>query len=807
VYGCVCVCVSLCGRSPLSMEVLVQQCTADHSLLMFAAHLLRPHKSKQHVSFWLRLTLLFIDNGHANDLPESAVSNVLAGVLAALADGTHRQLQTAAYMIVTKLFCRAQPSAELWTNVVDLVAKNADANDAQAALLCIVGLHQHNATFEMSKSAFNYVVKFDRLPQHIIAIAEKYEVSPFLRHFLSLLVSNGPRNSHCARIVQELASTLPAIDAHAASLAKQLLHSADQCSDDSGLPFFEQLLRTLALRCADTVDQVLNEHWSSKAPLRSRPKTPAEGLPFYLSIFDGTRHHFLHSANCTLHLGLNHASAAVRLLALEFLADPRAAKQDSEYVYTVLLQRMGDDDGGVVGAAIEHLKQLLQSSACAVLDRAPLLSACISVIGSSTDALFEHGASSVHPVKVRGAALELLLLALGTDAELGASAVGYTLPLLMPAPADHKWAAKAAAVAAASGHPLFQDLPDLSAFLSSQTSQSKKKEKPGINSQCAEAALATAQQIATNLLTDDSLVDLLIMALSRMQPSTMLILVLHEYCRLADGSKVKKPKKSTKRSGQVYESLLAMIHMTISVQTGTRKEKEVIDTAEIVETGKAVGITSALLSAAFSRGSSASQGSSLILQMLSNCVHFAAAHEVAILYRYLMLISASLSFHTAQPLIQSFVSVHIRNVGIDMLDFSSEFAVVASAGVADLCIAVQSLYICAAYISACAKQGSTELPPWQSISSHFMKLLISVSLSAYFPVFLVLSQRYGFMSIAQCGSVVGRRCNRTSVHCDRPRSFASDRWHYSNRSQIVWASLSRVLALSHRALFSSCCVP
>ena len=711
------------------MEVVVQQCTTDNSLLTFATNCLRPHKSKQHVSFWLRVTLLFIDFGHADALSESAVSIVLAGALAALADGAHRQLQTAAYMIVTKLFCRAQPSAELWTSVVDLVAKNADATDSQAALLCLVGLHQSSATYEMSKSAFNYVVKFDRLPLQLNAIAEMYDVAPFLRHFLSLLVSNAlNRNAHCARIAQELATTLRAIEPHAAGLVKQLLHSADQCADDSVQPFVEQLMRTLASRCAEAVDRTVNEHWNSAAAQQQRKRKGVADLPFYLSVFDGTRHHFVRSANCTLHLGLNHASAAVRLLALQFLAEPTAPALESEYLHAVLVDRLNDEDGGVVTAAIAHIKSLLRTelSCTASFDRPSLLSACMSVIGGASDTLFEHAASSVHPVKVRAAALELLLLAFGTDAELGALALGYTLRLLMPTVADHKWAAKAAGVAAASGLPLFQDLPDLSAILSIQTSQTQKKEPASMTTQCSEAALATAAQIATNLLTRDALiVDALISALARMQPSTMLLLVLHEYCRLADSGAAKKRAKSAKRNGKVYELLLAMIHMTIS----THKEmcQKLAGTTEMVETGKAVAITNGQLSAVLTRGSSAAPGTELILQMLSNCVHFATVHEVAPLYRYLMLVSAATSVQVAQPLIQSFVSLHIRHAAIDMLDFSSGFAIGTSLAAADRCIAVQSLYMCAAYIAACAKPASNELPAWQSICSLFIKLLASVS--------------------------------------------------------------------------------
>ena len=714
------------------MEVVVQQCTTDNSLLTFATNCLRPHKSKQHVSFWLRLTLLFIDFGHADALSESAVSIVLAGVLAALADGAHRQLQTAAYMIVTKLFCRAQPSAELWTSVVDLVAKNADATDSQAALLCLVGLHQSNVTYELSKSAFNYVVKFDRLPLQLNAIAETYDVAPFLRHFLSLLVSNAlNRNAHCARIALEVAATLRAIEPHAAGLVKQLLHAADQCTadDDSVQPFAEQLMRTLASRCAEAVDRTVNEHWHSAAAQQQRKPKGVADLPFYLSVFDGTRHHFVRSANCTLHLGLNHASAAVRLLALQFLAEPTAPTLESEYLNAVLVDRLNDEDGGVVTAAIAHIKSLLRTelTCTASFDRPSLLSACMSVIGGASDALFEHPASSVHPVKVRAAALELLLLAFGTDAELGASALGYTLRLLMPTVADHKWAAKAAGVAAASGLPLFQDLPDLSAILSIQPSQTKKKETASMTAQCSEAALATAAQIATNLLTRDALiVDALISALARMQPSTMLLLVLHEYCRLADSGAAKKRAKSAKRNGNVYELLLAMIHMTISTHKEMRKK--LAGTTEMVETGKAVAITNAQLSAVLTRGSSASPGSELMLQMLSNCVHFATVHEVAPLYRCLMLVSAATSVEVAQPLIQSFVSLHIRNAAIDMLDFSSiGFAIGTSPGAADLCIAVQSLYMCAAYIAACAKPASNELPAWPSICSLFIKLLASVS--------------------------------------------------------------------------------
>lgn len=345
---------------PLLRAALVQRALDDSSIadFLFATATRIGAANPKLISLYTLVTLEMLEHGQVR---EATLRTLIPQLLTSLKSAAFPELQSSAFMIITKLSSKAILTAKVIETLAKHLVKYAQPGTHMNALLCVIFLAQTQPSFELSKSVGKHVLALESLIDLLSDAEQSYDTTKFVRALALFLVDSlAAADDSYDRV---LAAMIPAIafsDELVQDVVRALLEHAKTESYDYESPRVQaigQTLVALSKQYVGKVDAVVHAVVASPDDARTKKETKAANKFLALTFRNvANSAHFVASttdATTSLALALDHPTEHMRYQALVALAKQCSAaakaSDDAEQAPlaltngSVLLRRMLDD--------------------------------------------------------------------------------------------------------------------------------------------------------------------------------------------------------------------------------------------------------------------------------------------------------------------------------------------------------------------------------------------------------------------------------------------------------------------------------
>lgn len=341
---------------PLLRAALVQRALDETSIVefIFAAATRIGAGNPKLISLYTLITLQMLEQAKVR---EETLRWLIPQLLTALKSVTFPELQSAAFMLITKLSSKAILTAKVIDTLTKHLVKYAQPGTQMNALLCVIFIAQAQPSFQLSKSVGKYIVAMESAVDLLGDAVQSYETTKFVRALTLFLVESLAEvddNNH--RVLTALVSSIPLAEDLVEEIVLALVKQAQEESfaeDNAGVQAVASVLVVLSKKHVNKVDAAVSTLLASSSS-SSTKKESKRVAKFFTQTFGNVANsaHFVPSttdAKTSLALALEHPTESTRYQALVSLTKQHTANEkstSSEPVLTsgnVLLRRMLDD--------------------------------------------------------------------------------------------------------------------------------------------------------------------------------------------------------------------------------------------------------------------------------------------------------------------------------------------------------------------------------------------------------------------------------------------------------------------------------
>lgn len=341
--------------TPLLRAALVQRAIDESSIIEFifnAASRLEASDPKL-TSLYTLIVLQILEQSKVS---EPMLRWLIPQLLTALKSTRFPELQSSAYMIVTKLASKATLTSKVVDALVKSLVKHAPSGAQLNALLCVIFLAQTQPSFQLSISAGKYLIHMENAVDFIQDATSKYESAKFVRLLAVFLIHQmESTNDRYFCLLQALIESVSAVDDHIDELVKVMVQHAREEGFAVAQPRVQaisQILVAFGTKNALKVDAVVGKMLSKQS---KKSKSDKQFNNFLTKTFEHVANsaHFVPlnaNANTSLALALDHPTEHIRYQALVSLAKMNDTDAGSttgkDQVLTsgdVLVRRLLDD--------------------------------------------------------------------------------------------------------------------------------------------------------------------------------------------------------------------------------------------------------------------------------------------------------------------------------------------------------------------------------------------------------------------------------------------------------------------------------
>ncbi|KAE9110044.1 hypothetical protein PF010_g11321 [Phytophthora fragariae] len=339
--------------TPLLRAALVQRVIDESSVIEFvfqAAARIGASNPKL-TSLYTLVVLQMLEQGNVT---EKMLRWLIPQLLTALKSTKFPELQSSAYMIVTKLASKATLTDKVVDALVKSLVKYAQAGAQSNALLCVIFLAQTQPSFRLSSSAGKHLVQMENAADFLRDAAANYESAKFVQ-LLTLFLTKHMKatDDEYSRLLMTLIESVSVVDTFSDELVEAMLEQAQEhafAMSNQRVQAISQALVALSKKNATEVDAVVSRLLSNQKMKSKHDKKQVTG--FLTETFKNVANsaHFVPldtNADTSLALALDHPTEHIRYQALITLAKMNDANAETkDHVLTsgdILFRRLLDD--------------------------------------------------------------------------------------------------------------------------------------------------------------------------------------------------------------------------------------------------------------------------------------------------------------------------------------------------------------------------------------------------------------------------------------------------------------------------------
>ncbi|TDH67967.1 hypothetical protein CCR75_005413 [Bremia lactucae] len=311
--------------APLLRAALVQRVINESSVIEFvfdAATRIGANNPKL-TSLYTLVVLQVLEQGKVTEI---MLRWLIPQLLMALKSIFFPELQSSAYMIVTKLASKATLSSQVVDALVKSLIKNSQSGAQLNALLCVIFLAQTQPSFSLSERAGIYLVRMENVEDFLIDAASNYASTKFMQQLIFFLTKHTQStDDEFFHLLAALIDNNLVADEGLEELVKTMIqqaHNEDFAMNSARVQAISQSLVALSKKTASEVDVVVNSMLSQQT---KKSKNDKKLNCFLSKTFENVANsaHFVSSntdANTSLALALDHPTEHIRYQALVSLA-------------------------------------------------------------------------------------------------------------------------------------------------------------------------------------------------------------------------------------------------------------------------------------------------------------------------------------------------------------------------------------------------------------------------------------------------------------------------------------------------------
>ncbi|KAG3004703.1 hypothetical protein JG687_00012427 [Phytophthora cactorum] len=338
--------------TPLLRAALVQRAIDESSVIEFvfkAATRIGASNPKL-TSLYTLVVLQILEQGKVS---EQMLRWLIPQLLTALKTTSFPELQSSAYMIVTKMASKATLTSKVVDALVKNLVKYAQSGAQLNALLCVIFLAQTQPSFRLSSSAGKHLVQMENAADFLRDATSNYESAKFVQLLTVFLTQHmKSTDDDYFRLLTTLIESVSVVDGFTDELVETMVGQAQEeafAMDNERVQAISQGLVALSKKNATKVDAVVSSMLSKQT---KKSKGDKKLNRFLTKTFKNVANsaHFVPSntdANTSLALALDHPTEHIRYQALVSLAKMNDANAtDKDQVLTsgdVLVRRLLDD--------------------------------------------------------------------------------------------------------------------------------------------------------------------------------------------------------------------------------------------------------------------------------------------------------------------------------------------------------------------------------------------------------------------------------------------------------------------------------
>lgn len=339
---------------PLLRAALVQRALDETSIVefVFAAATRIGAANPKLISLYTLITLQMLEQAKVR---EETLRWLIPQLLTALKSTGFPELQSSAFMVITKLSSKAILTAKVIDTLTKHLVKYAQPGTHMNALLCVIFIAQAQPSFQLSKSVGKYIVAMESAVDLLGDAVQSYETTKFVRALTLFLVESlAEVDDSNHRVLTALVSSIPLAEELVEEIVLALVKQAQEESfaeDNARVQAVAGVLVVLSKKHVGQVDAAVTSLMVSSTATKKEAKRVTK---FFTQTFGNVANsaHFVPSttdAKTSLALALEHPTEHTRYQALVSLAKQHAVSMEnstSEPVLTngnVLLRRMLDD--------------------------------------------------------------------------------------------------------------------------------------------------------------------------------------------------------------------------------------------------------------------------------------------------------------------------------------------------------------------------------------------------------------------------------------------------------------------------------
>ncbi|XP_074642790.1 HEAT repeat-containing protein 1-like [Tubulanus polymorphus] len=374
--------------SHLPRMTVINHCRADLGFLTFVCEMvpnfLKIHGNASNNSTSLRVIMSFYATTVVGALENGNVKEeMIAKLLPYLTQGfksKNIEYKASSYMIMSQLVTKAKIKKEFFANTLPALSKHIPSVMISEALTCICLIYETQTIDEVPKRTFRHICRLPAVVSTIQMLSSKYIISKFLDRFLSRLTREGIKDaatmtcseggddmeqefSPYSALLEGILSDVQLTSDTAQHVIKILLdefmsQKNDEPADIDSLNRIKQFIGIMEKRYPLDVDAVIEK--TTKRGLSPNQQSIVQ--EFITATMSAAKHSVIPDSETNLVLAANHPKAEIRKLAIQQLikiVNNNEAK-DKDFVASIFIDRLNDDDAEVVKAVLQDVQVLKQ---------------------------------------------------------------------------------------------------------------------------------------------------------------------------------------------------------------------------------------------------------------------------------------------------------------------------------------------------------------------------------------------------------------------------------------------------------------
>ncbi|XP_035698603.1 HEAT repeat-containing protein 1-like [Branchiostoma floridae] len=385
--------------TPLAWSTVINHCAADLGFLTFICDMVQkavkvhssldssaPSPMRALISFYATTILGALEVTEI--IKENMVTKLLPYIIKGLKSRTIPDYKAASYLIIGQLANKITMQGLLVQTFVKGICKHISPQLSVEAVTCLAVLCHKQRVDKLPKRSFKHLCRVPGLVQTLARLGTAHDITGLLAVFLPALVkaavndtvstttgtssegedgTTGPV-SYCG-LLENLLLDVELTESLQTLVAKHLFqeyltvrgHVAGKSSAtvQSLNERVGPIVKLIDRRYPVAMDTILQIHMGQSSEEASHD---AEHVQEFVSLsLGGLKHQLVPEAQTSLVLSLNHPNATVRKNAVKHLPKAWESQQgeaDMQFVRDGLVQRLRDDDDGVVMAALGIMKDL-----------------------------------------------------------------------------------------------------------------------------------------------------------------------------------------------------------------------------------------------------------------------------------------------------------------------------------------------------------------------------------------------------------------------------------------------------------------